>query len=339
MQIAEGISSQHDSFSQTESALESAPLTQKNLEKLSLAPELNVLSSTASTYCQPAHDERCKECLGDPPLPHQRTPSPLPPSDTAVLKVPEKPRPVKTTRNPHQPHQCALGIACLLEINNLNYHRQMATHLVAKARRVGLPIPPIDTDRDYSDLESLKRLSKQAANLLEERYQRGLKNHITCAASLGWETDSSSFEELNPWEALKGIQSHEHWETEMRYLKSPGCLAKRQKPSASVSSSCQSTSRVLRSQTRLGSTSLSSSANAEYHGHPNTADSALVKQPLQMAKSSIATLDASRQPQVQVPAVPVTKKRKSVEDAVVKDDIGRKRRKTGSIRYLMLGNV
>nr|KMM71153.1 hypothetical protein CPAG_07460 [Coccidioides posadasii RMSCC 3488] len=60
-----------------------------------------------------------------------------------------------------------LGITCLLKIDNLNYHKHMAAHLIAKARRLGLSVPAIDPERDYHNLESLRCSSRPRANSMQ----------------------------------------------------------------------------------------------------------------------------------------------------------------------------
>jgi hypothetical protein len=137
----------------------------------------------------------------------------------------------------------------------------MATHLVAKARQWNGSFPPIDPDRDYYDLRSLKRSSKRAATRLldsyEERRENKAKDIAKLAREMGKEKDDllvlkehqrrreryarvlgpNYLSELDPVvEALKGIQSPDYWETERQYLENPGCLAERQKAPASTMS-------------------------------------------------------------------------------------------------------
>lgn len=114
----------------------------------------------------------------------------------------------------------------------------MATHLVARAREARLPVQALDPDRDYDDLESLKSFSSCAARLLLERYQQNFKNLAKFTTRLGWERHNTEASEgLNPTAALKEIQSPDYWETQRQYLESPGCLAERQKMSATIVSS------------------------------------------------------------------------------------------------------
>jgi hypothetical protein len=218
--------------------MEMALLTEKNLKKLNkpqLTRQLSTpSSSTTTTEIPPGYDEWFRNSYGNP-TPYKRTPSPSPPLDTVIVRGPEKPRSAKAVQVTHEPHQCALGIKCLLEIDNLNYHRIMATYLVARARRARLPVAAIDPDRDYNDLEGLKNFSDTAATSLLDEYRFLLELHAKDVAWFKLQSyDTSQEERLNPMTVLKEIQIPEYWETERRYLESPGCLSERQKASASA---------------------------------------------------------------------------------------------------------
>ncbi|EGC49020.1 predicted protein [Histoplasma capsulatum var. duboisii H88] len=89
-------------------------------------------SRDACTDWCPASEEYQRNMIrniyGDP-VPYKLTPSPCPPSDTAIPRtLPQRVQRIK-------PHECALGIAYLLEIGDLNHHRYMATQLAAKLGR------------------------------------------------------------------------------------------------------------------------------------------------------------------------------------------------------------
>ncbi|KAI1910728.1 hypothetical protein LOZ12_002749 [Ophidiomyces ophidiicola] len=150
-----------------------------------------------------------------------------------ISPIIEQPRPAETII--YTPHQCALGIDCLLEINNLNYHRVLATSLVTRARLACLSVRPINPDDDYDDIARLRGLSRHSANLLQEHYVETLKivmNHFERFNSVHRPTTRT--EMLNPVNIMKEIQFPEYWETESRYLENPGCLLERQKTAVSI---------------------------------------------------------------------------------------------------------
>ncbi|OAT00174.1 hypothetical protein, variant 3 [Blastomyces dermatitidis ER-3] len=198
-----------------EHASELAPLTKRNLTKLTkrLANRgIYEPSSSTTPWGTTGEEYRSKTItkeFGDP-RPYKRTPSPCPPSNAPISRGPEKLCPFSTTLTTHEPHQCTLGIACLLEVDDLNYHRYMATQIAAKAREARLSHVVIESGQGYHSLESLKATSKNSARLLLEK----CKLH--------------DLPRLDPMAVLKKIQSPEFWETERRYLENPGCLAKRQ---------------------------------------------------------------------------------------------------------------
>ncbi|KAI1934935.1 hypothetical protein LOZ66_005483 [Ophidiomyces ophidiicola] len=131
----------------------------------------------------------------------------------AISPIIEEPRSAETLTTTYTPHQCALGIDCLLEINNLNYHRILATSLVTGARLARLSVRPIDPDDDYDDITSLRA---QRQTTTRKRFK--LTHRPT-----------TSTEMLNFVNVMKEIPFPEYWETERRYLESPGCLLERQK--------------------------------------------------------------------------------------------------------------
>ncbi len=296
---------------------------------------------------------------GDP-VPYRRTPSPSPPPNTAVARGQEKPRSAKTIHSTHEPHQCALGIKCLLQIDNLNYNRIMATHLVAKALQCRLSIRALNVDRDYSDLARLRSRSEYAAELLSETYQKWSIRGLT------------GMEELHPMEVLKQIQSPDYWEVERRYLKSPGCLAERQRQKASASTlstgfslgvpsikACEHESPHQESAaegslefTQQGEvmadgisvaelpplqapprgtgsrTPLASPTGADSHDNPHNGEVAPARHPRLMGKNKLAaSRDISDLGREQGHAR--VEKRKAIEDAAVGDDVAPKRRKAG----------
>lgn len=321
-----------------EPAFELAPLTERNLTKLNkrlTKRPSNVSYSSASTVCCTADEEflrnLAREQYGDP-KPYKRTPSPCPPSNATIPHSLEKPRSVMTMRTTHEPHQCALGIACLLEIDNLNYHRFMATKLVAKAREARLVGVPVEPGQGYHNLSALKFSSRYTSGLLLQECQRyGLPG-------------------LNPVAILKEIQSPDYWETERRYLENPGCLAKRQKisvapistetspppPSGSIKvlMDYSASGRPLRFQTlsqfpeqrtQVPATSVSPFGKTESHGQPNSTKRAPTRQIRQMdEKKSATSPNVSNQTRDQVH---VRRKRKLVKDAAATGNFSPKRRK------------
>lgn len=295
-----------------ESNPEQALLTEKNLNKLNKSqPTLPIASSsTSSTFVPPGHEEWVTNKLRRQhvsPLPHTRTPSPSSPLNVAVTRGSEKPRSAKTIQTTHEPHQCALGIKCLLEIVDLNYHKTMATHLVAMAKHLRLPVRSLNLGRDYDDLASLRSRSNYATELLLNNHQR-----IPVWGPRG----------PHPMEVLKKIQSPEFWEAERKYLESPGCLAERQKatgilpsaPSIQVSDQEPShpesateerlwfikhgnviaPSRRTRSRTQL-STSLSSSVTTTSHNHPKNGECPQARQRLIGRKISATSRNISQE--------------------------------------------
>ncbi|KAI1955567.1 hypothetical protein LOZ58_006710 [Ophidiomyces ophidiicola] len=148
----------------------------------------------------------------------------------AISPIIEEPRSAETLTTTYTPHQCALGIDCLLEINNLHYHRILATSLVTRARLARLSVRPIDPDDDYDDITSLRGLSRHSAKLLQEKYLKMLErvnDHFERFKLTHRPTTST--EMLNFVNVMKEIPFPEYWETERRYLESPGCLLERQK--------------------------------------------------------------------------------------------------------------
>lgn len=342
-------------------------LTKKNLKelnKLQLKKPLTASLSGTSTIVPPGHEEwlanELRRQYGSPvpAKPYKRTPSPSPHPDAAIARGPEKPRSAKTIQTTHKPHQCALGIKCTLEIENLNYHRIMATLLVARARECRMPVRAIDLNRDYNDLARLRGLSKYAADLLLERHQKW---------GMLW-----GMEKLHPREVLKEIQSPEYWDAERRYLESPGCLAERQKASASTLSAevlpgtssidvgnhesphqksaaegrleftqqgevmaegvsvaeqrpLQAPPRGTRSQTQL-STSLVSPADTASHDHPDNGKKSPASHPRLMGKNKPAAFPNISDWRWEQGHERI-KKRKLTEDAVVGDDVASKRQK------------
>ncbi|KKZ64419.1 hypothetical protein EMCG_09607 [[Emmonsia] crescens] len=331
----------HSGKPSCEPAFELTPLTERNLTKqnkrLAKRPS-NVSSSSTSTACRTAQEEynerMIREQYGDPE-PYKRTPSPCPPSDATILHSLEKPRPVTTMRTTHEPHQCALGITCLLEIDNLNYHRFMATKLVARAREARLVGIPVEPGQGYDNLSTLKFSSRYTSGLLLQECQR------------------YELPELNPVAILKEIQSPDYWETERRYLENPGCLAKRQKISAAPISTetspsppsgsikilmdysasgrpprFQRLSQFPEQRTQVPATSLSPFGKTVSHGQPNSTKRAPSRQIRQMdEKKSATSPNVSSQTRDQVH---VRGKRKLVKDAAATGNFSPKRRKTNT---------
>ncbi|KAI1971673.1 hypothetical protein LOZ55_006116 [Ophidiomyces ophidiicola] len=153
----------------------------------------------------------------------------------AVSPITEEPCSAETLATTHTPHQCALGIDCLLEINNLNYHRVLATSLVTRARLACLSVRPINPDDDYDDIARLRGLSRHSAKLLQEHYVKMLKRVMSHFERLNLvHRPTTRTEMLNPVNIMKEIQFPEYWETERRYLENPGCLLERQKAAVSI---------------------------------------------------------------------------------------------------------
>jgi len=139
-------------------------------------------SSGTSTYLRTEQEEYYANLIrqqNGSPIPYKRTPSPSLPPDAIITRGPEKPRSAKTIQTTHEPHQCELGIKCTLEIEDLNYHRILATLLVARARQMRLTVSALNPDRDYDDLASLRSFSKYATELiLKERWSyEKIRNH------------------------------------------------------------------------------------------------------------------------------------------------------------------
>ncbi|PGH15729.1 hypothetical protein AJ80_05437 [Polytolypa hystricis UAMH7299] len=215
---------------------EQIPLTMKNLERFNRPPELAALSSGTPTEVSTAYREFLEQKHANR-TPYYRTPSPSPPSDSPIARVRERPRSIDTLQTKHEPHRCSLGINCLLEIENLNYHRIMATCLVSRARKAHLPVQALNHERDYADIVSLKCLSKYASELLLDKYQFNLRSLANMASLLGpGKLMTSGTDRLHPVAILREIQSPEFWDAERRYLESLGCLAERQNKSASMAS-------------------------------------------------------------------------------------------------------
>ena len=344
-------------------------LTKKNLEKfnkLQLKKHRSTASSSStSTYVPPGYEEWWANELrqqNGSPVPYKRTPSPSPHPDAAMVRGSERPRSAKTIQTIHEPHQCALGIKCTLEIENLNYHRVMATYLVTRVRELRLPIQALDPNRDYNKLARLRSFSEHAADLLLERHKL-------------WGN-----RELHPREVLKKIQSPEYWDAERNYLKSPGCLTERQKAFTSTLSAgvlpgtsfigignhkspnqenavegrleftqqgevvaegvsvaeqrpLQAPPRGTRSQTQMA-TSLPSSAHAASHNHRENGKESPASHPRLMGKNKLVTLaniSGSRWEQGDWRI----KKEKVTEDAGVGDDVAPKRRKASEYASLL----
>ncbi|KLJ06233.1 hypothetical protein EMPG_10343 [Blastomyces silverae] len=308
-----------------EPALELAPLTKRNLTKLTkrLANRGLYEPSSSTTPWGTADEEYRSKMIqkeyGDP-IPYKRTPSPCPPSDAPISRGPEKPRPVSTILTTHEPHQCTLGIACLLEVDDLNYHRYMATQLAAKAREARLSRVVIESGQGYHNLESLKVTSKNSARLL-----------------LG-KGKLYDLPGLDPMAVLKKIQSPEFWETERRYLENPGCLAKRQTGSVATMSTGAFplpppgpiTPEISQDMERTWPpASIPPLRNGESHVHPNNTMRNPTTQRRQMDEEKSAMLpEASNQIGDQMNA---HKKRKPVKEAGVTSSFSSKRRKTNTV--------
>ncbi|PGH06123.1 hypothetical protein GX51_02510 [Blastomyces parvus] len=313
-----------------EPALELAPLTKRNLTRLTkrLANRGLYEPSCSTTPWGTADEEYRSKMIrkehGDP-IPYKRSPSPCPPLDAPISRSPEKPRPVSSALATHEPHQCELGMTCLLEIDDLNYHRFLATHLIAMAREARLTRFDIESGQGYHNLEGLKYTSKYAAELLLDR------------------RDVNEFPELNPIAIRKKIQSPEYWETESRYLQNPGCLTKRQEGSVALNPTgnfpppppgrIMTPKEAPRVEPLLGhpvrarpNTSLSPLLYGENHLRPNNTECGPTRKRKHVGEKKTATFPKSSN---QIPdQTHVPRKRMQVKDAAAVDSFSPKRRKT-----------
>ncbi|KAI9773133.1 MAG: hypothetical protein M1840_008254 [Geoglossum simile] len=118
--------------------------------------------------------------------------------------------------------QNALGSKCTREIESLNYHTIKALHLIARARELNRSVY---YRCDYDDLADLRDVNDRVTGKFLELLKLGRQ-------------------EANPKEVLKEILSPDFWESERKYLESPGCLELRQKVHASLTGILPKTSSV-----------------------------------------------------------------------------------------------